>query len=55
ALELSKIRSHHWNIVPCSAFPQTPSVESENKLHSNLFHGLDWVVSGVASRIFIVS
>ncbi|XP_041353690.1 ADP-ribosylation factor-like protein 2 [Gigantopelta aegis] len=41
ALELDKIRTHHWRIQGCSA------VTGEN-----LLEGIDWIIDDIASRIF---
>eukprot|EP00158_Paraphelidium_tribonemae_P001281 Partr_v1_DN24200_c0_g1_i2_m71069 putative ADP-ribosylation factor-like len=40
-LELDRIQSHHWTIVPCSAVTGR-----------NLTEAIDWLVEDVASRIF---
>ncbi|XP_023234543.1 ADP-ribosylation factor-like protein 2 [Centruroides sculpturatus] len=40
-LELDTIKSHHWNILPCSAITG-----------ENLLTGIDWVLDDIASRIF---
>lgn len=40
-LELEEIKTHHWQIVWCSAL--------EGK---NLLEGMDWIISDIASRIF---
>jgi ADP-ribosylation factor-like protein 2 len=41
ALDLPAIKSHQWNIIPCSAVTG-----------HNLLEGLDWVVGEVASRLY---
>ncbi|ENN70840.1 hypothetical protein D910_07767 [Dendroctonus ponderosae] len=41
ALDLDKIKSHHWKIVSCSA------VTGEN-----LLDGIDWLITDIATRIF---
>ncbi|CDO74197.1 hypothetical protein BN946_scf185043.g249 [Trametes cinnabarina] len=41
ALDLQSIKSHHWRILPCSAFTG-----------QNLLEGLDWVVEDVANRLY---
>ena len=41
ALELEKIKSHHWQIIWCSA------VTGEN-----LLQGMDWLLQDVSARIF---
>ncbi|KAI8145023.1 ADP-ribosylation factor-like protein 2-like protein [Fennellomyces sp. T-0311] len=43
ALELDSIKSHHWAIQACSAVTG-----------DNLLKGMDWVVSDVASRIYML-
>ncbi|XP_054715746.1 ADP-ribosylation factor-like protein 2 [Uloborus diversus] len=40
-MELSQIKTHHWQIVPCSA------VTGEN-----LLIGIDWILDDIAARIF---
>uniref|UniRef100_A0A1B6CE98 ADP-ribosylation factor-like protein 2 n=1 Tax=Clastoptera arizonana TaxID=38151 RepID=A0A1B6CE98_9HEMI len=40
-LDLENIKTHHWNILHCSA------VTSEN-----LLFGIDWLVQDIAARIF---
>jgi ADP-ribosylation factor-like protein 2 len=40
-LQLDEIKSHHWQIVGCSA------VTGEH-----LLEGVDWVVNDIAARIF---
>ncbi|KAF8628159.1 hypothetical protein AX17_006029 [Amanita inopinata Kibby_2008] len=41
ALDLESIRTHHWQIWPCSAMTG-----------ENLVQGLDWVVGDVATRLY---
>ena len=41
ALELDKIKTHHWMILGCSAVTG-----------QNLLDGIDWVINDIASRIF---
>ena len=41
ALELEKIKMHHWQIVACSA------VTGEN-----LLQGVDWILDDISRRIF---
>jgi ADP-ribosylation factor-like protein 2 len=41
ALDLPAIKSHQWNIIPCSAVTG-----------HNLLEGLNWVVGEVASRLY---
>ncbi len=41
ALDLPAIKSHQWNIIPCSAITGY-----------NLLEGLNWVVGEVASRLY---
>ncbi|KAK7863287.1 hypothetical protein R5R35_005331 [Gryllus longicercus] len=40
-LELEQIKTHHWQIVWCSALTG-----------QNLLEGMDWIISDIASRIF---
>lgn len=40
-LDLKKIQSHHWKILPCSAVTG-----------KNLLEGVDWLVDDVANRVF---
>ena len=40
-LELDKIKSHHWQIVRCSAVTG-----------DNLLHGMDWLLQDISARIF---
>jgi ADP-ribosylation factor-like protein 2 len=42
-LDLDAISTHHWKIFGCSA------VTGEN-----LIEGMDWVVSDIASRIYML-
>ncbi|EHY54103.1 ADP-ribosylation factor-like protein 2 [Exophiala dermatitidis] len=42
ALELEKIRTHHWTVVPCSAMTG-----------ENLEKGLEWVVQDAKDRLFL--
>ncbi|KAI9025007.1 ADP-ribosylation factor-like 2-like protein [Phycomyces nitens] len=43
ALGLDDIKSHHWAIMACSAVTG-----------NNLLKGMDWIVSDVASRIYML-
>lgn len=40
-LQLDDIKTHHWRIVPCSAFTG-----------DNLLVGFDWLLDDISSRIF---
>ncbi len=40
-LELNEIKSHHWQILPCSAVTG-----------DNLLEGIDWLVDDIAGRVF---
>lgn len=40
-LELDSIKSHHWQIVPCSAITG-----------ENLLTGIDWILDDISARIF---
>lgn len=40
-LELEAVKTHHWRIVPCSAYNG-----------DNLLNGIDWLLDDIASRIF---
>lgn len=42
ALELDRILTHHWVVVPCSAMTG-----------ENLEKGLDWVVQDAKDRLFL--
>jgi ADP-ribosylation factor-like protein 2 len=42
ALELDRIQTHHWIVVPCSAITG-----------ENLEKGLDWVVQDAKDRLFL--
>ena len=42
ALELERIQTHRWKVIPCSA------VTGEN-----LEQGLDWVVQDARDRLFL--
>ncbi|CDW54764.1 ADP ribosylation factor protein 2 like [Trichuris trichiura] len=41
ALQLDKIRGHHWRCFPCSGLTG-----------DNLVEGIDWLVNDIASRVF---
>jgi hypothetical protein len=43
ALDLDSIATHHWHIQPCSA------VTGEN-----LLEGMEWIVSDIQSRVFLL-
>jgi ADP-ribosylation factor-like protein 2 len=43
-LDLDEITTRHWGIIPCSA------VTGEG-----LIEGIDWVVTDIASRIFLMN
>ena len=40
-LDLNGIKTHHWKIVPCSAYTG-----------DNLEVGIDWLIEDISSRIF---
>ena len=40
-LELEKIKTHHWQIVACSAVTG-----------NNLLEGVDWILEDISRRIF---
>lgn len=40
-LDLNAIKTHHWSIVPCSAYTG-----------DNLLRGIDWLIDDISSRIF---
>ena len=40
-LELDKIKTHHWQIVACSAVTG-----------QNLLQGVDWIIEDISRRIF---
>jgi ADP-ribosylation factor-like protein 2 len=42
-LEVDKIEGRHWSIFPCSAMTG-----------EGLLEGIDWVVSDIKSRIFMM-
>jgi len=42
-LGLNEIKTRHWGIIPCSA-----------KTGDGLLDGIDWIVSDVAARIFML-
>ncbi|ORZ39568.1 ADP-ribosylation factor-like 2-like protein [Catenaria anguillulae PL171] len=66
-LDLDSIKSHRWNIIACSAVTGnlgqaigTSTVDNSShdqeadQLSLNILHGMDWVVTDVASRIYLV-
>lgn len=44
-LELKKLKSHTWHILPCSA-------RAETEKDRRIWEGLDWVVNEVEGRIY---
>uniref|UniRef100_A0A914WPH5 ADP-ribosylation factor-like protein 2 n=1 Tax=Plectus sambesii TaxID=2011161 RepID=A0A914WPH5_9BILA len=40
-LDLDSIKTHHWQILPCSALSG-----------QNLLNGVDWLIDDIASRVF---
>jgi ADP-ribosylation factor family. len=42
-LELESIKTHHWQIVWCSAVTG-----------QNLLQGIDWLIDDIAARIFML-
>lgn len=43
-LELDKISTRHWALIPCSA-----------KTGEGLIEGIDWMVADISSRIFVLA
>ena len=41
ALELESIKTHHWQVIPCSAV-----------MGDNLLEGINWLTADISSRLF---